>query len=182
VIKFKNSLTIILVLFFFSGCGYRFGQSEGSLLNRSVYVPYIEGDQSGFLTNALIYALSKRPGILYDDRSPDFVVKVCLQPPADTTIGFRYANGNERKVVTSDESRLTFVAEVKVMDCSTGTLVRRCQRVVDSIDYDFESDFSNLGEDTFSLGQLKMYNQARDTAQQSLFRLLAEKIVDSILY
>jgi len=182
VIKFKISAVIVILLSFLSSCGYHFTQGEQALGSRSVYVPYVEGDESGFLTNALIYALSKQVRVCHDNGTPDVVVKVCLKPSLDTNIGFRYATGDERKVVTSDEARITLIAEVKVIDCSTGALLKGCQTVIASIDYDFESDFSIFGEDTFSLGQLKMYSQARQTSQQSLFKLLAEKIVDSLLY
>lgn len=145
-------------------------------------MPYVEGDERGFLTNALIYTVAKRMKVCDNNESPDLILKVCLQTPLDTNIGFRYAEGDERNVVVSDEARLTFIAAVKIIDCTTGCVVKECQKVVASLDYDFESDFSHFGEDTFSLGQLKMYNEARETSQYRLYQILAEKIVDSLLY
>lgn len=178
----KKYFSLFLLTLLVTGCGYRFGTGESSFANRSIYVPYVEGDESGFLTNSLIYALSTRVRLCSEEESPDLILQVCLKPPVDVTIGFRYANGKERQVISSDEARLTVIAEVKLIDCATGCLLGKCHKVIASIDYDFESDFSNLGEDTFSLGQLKMYNEAHQTSQRSLFKILSEKIVDSLFY
>lgn len=180
--KLRRCSALLLIVLALSSCSYRFGRPQDCLSHSSIYVPYIEGDEKGLFTNALIYAISGQFSICYDSYAPDYKLEVCLQRPIDTNIGFRYASGKESKVVTSNEARLTIIALVKLIDCSTGCLVKECKSVVASLDYDFESDFSREGEDVFSLGQLKMYNQARESSQAGLAGILAEKILDSLLY
>lgn len=177
-----RKLLLLLLLFFCTGCGYRWGEGGGFAPGNTIFVPYIEGDIQGHFTNALIYEIVHRSSLRYESEAPDYILKVCFLPPIDTTIGFRYGTGNESRVVLADEGRLTLIASVTMIDCDTGIVVRRWDRIIASIDYDFESDFSHLGEDVFSLGQLKMHAQARESSSYGLAELMAQKIVDSLLY
>jgi outer membrane lipopolysaccharide assembly protein LptE/RlpB len=173
-----------LSLFFLSACGYHFGR--GGLLqnNSTIYVPFINGDNQGFLTNNVIQALAKKGGIVPDEAACDLILKIDLLPPDDKMIGFAYATnakGEVRKIIVSQEGRLAIAATVTLCDALSSQAVIAPFTVTASIDYDFEPDLTRVGFHDFSLGQLEMHGLAKDAAFTPLYKLLAEKIVETLL-
>ncbi len=173
---------LLLVL---SSCGYRFGRGE--LIERycSVCIPYVEGDNEGLLTTALIRSMTTSGALAYRSYGSDLVLKVCLLPPLDTNIGFAYAPDDEEDdnfsdIVVSNEARLAMTATFSLIDRRTGACILGPCEVVSSLTYDFEPDLSNVDFHAFSLGQLEMHNLAMDAATPRLYSILAEKIVDYV--
>lgn len=146
------------------------------------FLPFIEGDERGYLTQSLISLLQRETDLSFVNHCPDYVLEICLLAPRENIIGFRKADGKKErtsKVMSSTEARITQIAQVKLW--KQDLLCLGPVEIEGWIDFDFESDFSREGEDQFSMGQLKMYNQAKQTAHQALASLLAQKIVDSLL-
>ena len=180
----RNILYLGLCLLF-SSCGYRFG--SGGMIERynSVCIPYVDGDNEGLLTTALIRAMTTKGALAYSSYGSDLVLKVCLLPPLDTNIGFGFAPDDEEDdhfsdIIVSNEARLTMTATFSLIDRRTGTCVLGPCEAISSLTYDFEPDLTNVDFHAFSLGQLEMHNLALDAATPSLYRILAEKIVDYV--
>lgn len=103
--------------------------------------------------------------------------------PKLENIGFRFApdkRGERSKILAATEARLTVRAKVSLIECATGRVLLGPVEVFSYLDYDFESDFSNVNRHAFSLGQLEMNQQASDNTYARLNDLLAQKIVDYV--
>ncbi|MCC5832127.1 MAG: lipopolysaccharide-assembly family protein [Chlamydiales bacterium] len=179
-ILFALSLSLML-----PSCGYRVGRGELIERYSSVCIPYVEGDDEGLLTTALIRATTKSGTLAYRSYGSDLMLKVCLLPPLDTNIGFSYApddteDDNFSDIVVSNEARLTMMATFTLVDRRTGICILGPCEITSSLTYDFEPDLSNVNFHAFSLGQLEMHALALDAATPSLYRILAEKIVDHV--
>ncbi len=178
----KLLLCFLLIL---PSCGYRFGRGDIAERYCSVCVPYVEGDNEGVLTTALIRSLTTSGALAYRSYGSDLVLKVCLLPPRDTNIGFAYAPDDKeddgfKDIVVSNEARLTMTAKVALIDRCTGECILGPCEVTSSLTYDFEPDLSNVDFHDFSLGQLEMHTLAQDAATPPLYSLLAEKIVSYV--
>lgn len=143
------------------------------------------GDEKGYMTSALIREGSARLPLSYSENCGDCLLKVALIGEERNNIGYRLAPKKEvanKEVVVAEEGRLTLIAQVEVVERRTGRLLFGPLEVRKSLTFDFEPDFSNVREHAFSLGQLEMEPLAEDMARSSLQKLLAQKIVDSLLY
>jgi hypothetical protein len=115
------------------------------------------------------------------------VLKACLLPPEDATIGFEYAPADKgdnfsSNIIVANEARITMAASVFLVDRRTGMTVLGPFKIGRYLDYDFEPDLSNINFHAFSLGQLEMRDLAQDAAMSAIYNLLAEKIVDYIIH
>lgn len=171
-------------MLFLSSCGYHWGRGEILERYSTVCIPYAAGDEEGLFTAALIRAVTTRGSLAYVSSGADLLLKVCLLAPEDVNIGFLYApdteDGGLSKVITANEARLTMRATVSLIDRRTGGCVLEPIEIMASLTYDFESDLSNVNDNSFSLGQFEMHTLAQDTAFFPLYHLLAEKIVDYV--
>ncbi len=174
----KACLTLIL-LFLLTSCGYRWGRGELIEHYSSVCIPYVDGDEEGVMTAALIRAMTTSGALAYRSRGADLQLLVCLLPPEDENIGFVYAP-DDQDIVVSNEARLTLSSSVRLVDRRTGCLILGPLEITSSLTYDFEPDLTNVNENAFSLGQLEMNNPAQRAAFPSLYTLLSEKIVDYV--
>ncbi|MFZ0565234.1 MAG: LPS assembly lipoprotein LptE [Chlamydiales bacterium] len=175
-------MKIYLLLFLFlTSCGYRFGQGNLSNCYSTICIPYVQGDEKGLLTNALIRTITTRTALTYSSQGAQLLLKVCLFEPIERNIGFDYSTiPGEDNIVVSNEGRLTLTAEVSLIDQCTGGCLMGPMKITSWIDYDFEPDLSNVNFHDFALGQLQMNNLAKDAAYPPLYILLAEKIVDYV--
>lgn len=175
----------LFVLLILTSCGYRFGKGELIQKYHSICIPYVEGDDQGYLTTALVRNMITNGALAYRSYGADLVLKVCLQEPVDTNIGFQYAPKKEEEfgysnIVVSNEARLTMTATIRLIDRHTGDCVLGPCDITAALTYDFEPDLTNVSYHKFSLGQLEMHNLARDAATPPLYSLLADKIVDYV--
>lgn len=171
-------IVCVCLLLFLTGCGYRLGRGEIVERYNSVSIPYVEGDDQGDLTTALIRSISTSGTLIYRSYCSDLLLKVCLAKPDDMNIGFTYAP--DSNIVVSNEARLTMTATIRLIDRYTGCCVLGPCDITASLTYDFEPDLGNVNYHAFALGQLEMHNLAQDAAKPPLYTILAEKIADYI--
>lgn len=174
---------VALIALLLSSCAFHLG--EGELIERyeTISVPFIEGDLQGAFTQSLINEVATQTGLVYQNSGGDLLLLVRLRQVDNENIGFQYdqkRKGKRIKYIIPDETRLSAVAEVSVVDSATGatllgpTLLEAC--------YDFDHDYytAQNSVNIFSLGQLTDYDEAYDAALKPLYRNLATKIVDYI--
>lgn len=184
--KQRVSLFILtLAVTLLCSCGYRLGPVEG-VIDRyaSISVPYVEGDQNGALTAAIVKELVKSGKLEYRYASDGrFTLKVVLLDIDEDNIGFRY-DRKKRGALTDDviptEERITMTVEVSVIDAYSCQTVLGPVNLSASVDYDHDYYFSRDGVNIFSLGQLTDLDTAYDAVQTPLNQVMAEKIIDYV--
>ncbi|MCP5469660.1 MAG: hypothetical protein H7A36_04050 [Chlamydiales bacterium] len=174
----------LLLLLLLTSCGYHFGTGEE--ISRRIAVPYVEGDDFGLLTAALVRSVNHQGDLVFTSRENDYKLKVCLSPPRDENVGFWYAPRKSdvgyTNIIVPMEARVTLTAKIELYDCRNNCRVMGPCKVSAFLDYDFNSDLTNINQHAFSLGQLEMHNIAKNFAMRSLYDQLAEKIVDYVAY
>jgi hypothetical protein len=196
-----KNLLLLLPLIFNLSCGYQFGQ--GCLLTKyqTMSIPYVIGDTTGELTAILIKQISRSSAFRYVREGGDLVLNVSLCECSEENIGFCYdtkKDKNDREDKERDsrecrkrefnhsiipiESRATIIAEVTVIDCSSGCNVLGPAKLFASVDFDHDYYYSPDRINVFSLGQLTDVDAARDAVQTPLYTALAEKISEYILH
>ena len=183
-LRMKFYLALILVTCLLSACGYRFGQGEG-LASRfaTISVPYVEGDQEGGLTSALIKEIVRSGVFVYQYCGGGLILHVKQIDLDEDNIGFRYdrkKRGTLTKDVIPTETRITIFVEVSVTEAASCKTILGPVRLSASVDYDHDYYSSRDGVNIFSLGQLSDLDAAYDAVKVPLNRAIAEKIVDYI--
>lgn len=181
----RKLLLATLCLLLTSSCGYRWGRGEVVGPYQSVYVPYVQGDEDGLFTTALIHELAAQ-GVLVttSESSADLLLCVVLKAPEDTNVGFIYAppkkGADQSHIIVANEGRLTMCATITLRESQRGEVVLGPCEVTNSMSYDFEPDLGNVNFHAFALGQLEMHNLAADAARDTLYTRFAHKIVTLI--
>jgi hypothetical protein len=187
---------LVLVCLGLSGCGYQFGQGMLPSQYCTVTVPYICGDKTGEMTYALIREISRSGALSYRNGSADLSLKVTIIDLYENNIGYRYHCDDHLRDLEKDgcrphhfsdsiiptETRLTAIAEVSVIDMSTGSLRLGPGRIKASVDYDHDYYFSPDGINQKSLGQLTNMESAKEAVIHPLSEVLAQKIVDYVIH
>lgn len=185
-------LTLLLVIL--SSCGYRIEGMDPI----TVAVPYVAGDNEGKLTDAIARALSKTANYRYVKEGGDWTLSVKIQGNRSDRIGYRYdrdpKSGALRDNVIGIEDRKYITAEVKVVKSSTGDIILGPQKIKTSLTYDYDDpnslfDLSYVDSSSgtlkpmidFSLGQLDSFAAASKEAADSIYCLLAQRIVDGMV-
>lgn len=164
-------------------CGYRWGQGSAISEYRTISIPYVEGDWDGNLTAAVIKHMGQSGSLRYCDSGGALLLKIRIVDDYDENIGFRYdrsRKGHFKRRIVPDEMRVTYVAEVSVIEVATGDLLMGPVRISADIEFDHDYYSSRNGVNVFSLGQLTDVDEARDAAQHPLNEELARKIVDYV--
>lgn len=176
---------ISFVLCLSSCAGYRFGHGDLVAPYRTICIPYVEGDNRGQLTTSLIRTFATHGNLKPSTAGAELALEVCLMEPEDENIGFGIAppqDGDDTKILVSNEARLTVTALVTLIDRASGCRLLGPMEVSAWLDFDFEPDLGNVNEHAFSLGQLEMHPLARDGALPALYDRLAQRIADSVLH
>ncbi len=176
---------LLLSLSVLSGCGYQFGQGALPARYQTVMVPYIEGDKTGEMTSALVRAISRSGGFEYRTNCAQLILKVSVLELYDENIGYCYDLNKKGKLthaIIPNETRITVLAEVTVKDSTSGCAVLGPARIYASVDFDHAYYFVRDGENIFSLGQVNDYDEAYDAVMRPLGEVLADKIVDFVVY
>jgi hypothetical protein len=181
-------LSFFFFLPLFTGCGYQFGQGSLPHCYQTVSVPYVEGDEFGQFTACLIKEVSRSGALTYCSEGGDLILKVFLCDCYEDNIGFRYDRKKERdekerlrKSIIPVEARATLVAEVTVVDATSGCTVLGPAKILGSVDFDHDYYYSRHGINTFSLGQLTEVESARDDVKRPLYVVLAKKITEFLV-
>lgn len=177
-------ILIVLACLSLGSCGYRFGQGDG-LTGRfsTLSVPYVEGDQDGSLTSAIIKEIVRAGVFEYQYSGGGLILKVKQIDLDEDNIGFRYdrkKRGTLTKDIIPTETRIAIVVEVSVIEAASCSTLMGPVRLAASVDYDHDYYSSRDGVNIFSLGQLSDLDAAYDAVQVTLNRAIAEKIADYI--
>lgn len=166
-----------------ASCGYRTGYDGLPLEYRTIEVPFVQGDWDGELTNAIIRQISQTGAFEYRNHGANLTLLVQIIDFSDENIGFRYdrhKDGRLRDTIIPTETRLSALAEVSVVDSSSGTTILGPTRLSAYVDFDHDYYSSRNEVNVFSLGQLSDFDAANDAANTPLNNALARKIVDYI--
>lgn len=176
-------LTLCLALIL-SGCGYSTGQGEGLPSRyRTISVPYIDGDNEGAFTAAVIKEIAQTGAFEFRDRGGRLDLFVRIIDLREDNIGFRYdrkKKGQLTKDIIPTEMRATLFVEVSVVDTASNCCVLGPVRLSASIDVDHDFYFSRDGVNVFSLGQLSDIDAAYDALEAPLYDKMAIKIADYV--
>lgn len=168
------------------GCGYRLGAGEFLRPYQTISVPFMECDQDGIFTSALVHHLSLTTPLKYVDCGGDLSLKTRLICPKEENIGFRYDIEKGGLCLAPwlipTEARLWVSAEIQLVDRNSGETLIGPIIVSVYIEFDHEYYLSRNGVNVFSLGQVTDIREATDAAQLPLAKELAKKIVDTITY
>ncbi|OGN55720.1 MAG: hypothetical protein A2796_00945 [Chlamydiae bacterium RIFCSPHIGHO2_01_FULL_44_39] len=157
-------------------------------------MPFILGDEEGFLTSAIIEQLSVGGLVDVVSSGGDYVLQVAIVACNIEKIGFRIdpqeVEGKVRNNLLATEGRKSL--SVKAGLYRSGELVHGPYTLTAEADYDYvdgdsirDLTFVNPEGITvtvlpFSLGQLEPINSAESSAQTPLYRQIAKKIVDAL--
>ena len=78
-----------LILIALAGCGYHFGQGSLSCEYNTISIPYICGDRTGEMTNALIREMSRSGAFVYQNHSAELCLKVTIVDSFEDNIGYQ---------------------------------------------------------------------------------------------
>lgn len=190
------SLICFILLAGGSSCGYHFHANPAPSARKTVSVTYVNGDQAGAFTDALIHAIAASPHYIYCREGGQVELCVTILSNNSEKIGYRYdrkgKEGKRQQNLVPTEGRQTIVAQVTIKDaCTEKILVGPCNVKVsapyDYVDYNSINDLSfvnSKGERqssiAFSLGQLDSIEGAQTDVLTVLYRRLSEKIVDGL--
>lgn len=170
-------LTYLLLLSFFSSCGWHVAEQE----ERTISIPYAYGDADGMLTSCLVQEMESRGGVSYVQEGGTLQLKVELLDTKSSPIGFRYdpqklQDGKKRLI--PDETRRRLLAKVEVIDTLSQKVILGPVSIVGSTDFDHQYYSLSHNINNFSLGQLTDVDTAYEVVDIPLYRDLAHQIVD----
>lgn len=167
-----------------SSCGYRMGLGEGLPTRyNSISIPYVQGDNDGSLTAAVIKEMAESGSFEYRNTGGRLTLQIKKIDLSEENIGFRYdrkKRGQLTKDIIPTETRITEIVEVTVIDSATCLNVLGPVRLAASVDFDHDYYFSRDRVNVFSLGQLSDLDEAYDAVEIPLQRKMAQKIVDYV--
>lgn len=181
---FMRCLVLCLgILCSLSSCGYHLDRGEGLLTSRynSISVPYVEGDEYGDLTAAVVREIVQSGAFEYQAYGGALILQIREVDCGEEHIGFRYDRRRSGKLtddIIPTETRITEMVEISVIESASGCMILGPVRLSAYIDYDHDYYFSRNGVNVFSLGQLIDIDEAKVAARTPLNEKLAHKIVD----
>lgn len=175
---------LIPVALLVSGCGYHVGNRSPLSHYCAVALPYVANDLNGLLTAEIAAELSRATHLRYCREGGGLTLQVVLCSVTNYNIGFEYDTNNSgarTQRVVPDEGRLTAIARVELIENCSGSLLIGPVDIEASIDFDYDPLSTENQLAVFSLGQFTQVDLAEDTAELSLFRQLAQKIVNYVI-
>jgi len=183
----RNFLSLSLCLLLTS-CGY---QSLASANQQTLSIPYVRGDEEGFLTTALIAEFDQSGLYDYVNSAGDLELKVALVGSAEEVIGYRYnrsKTGDIEQNLMETENRRHASAEITLYRASEEIPILGPLVVTAFAEFDY-NDVSSIKELAFvgphgrlekvidfSQGQLDSIEGGQDNVRAPLYALLAKKI------
>ena len=173
--------------------GYRSVAPEDQ---QTISVPYVRGDEEGFLTTALIAELNRTGLYQYVNSGGDLELKVAVVGDAQSIIGYRYdrteKKGHIRPNLMGTENRRQIAAEVTLYRASEdqpilGPVVITAFAEFDYVDVSTLKELAFIGPGgkpqkviDFSEGQLDSIEGAQDNVLTPLYDRLAKNITVAI--
>ena len=186
----SHKLTFLALLFSLTaGCSWRMAPSLDNSATRTISIPYVQGDSSGKLTNELVEQIERQGGFHFVQDGGDLTLKVKLVADKYENIGFRYdlkkfevdRHRHGKRRIIPNETRSKLVAEVQVVDNSTGKNVLGPVYILGTAEYDHQNYSINNDINRFSLGQLSDIDTAHDVLDIPLHRNLAREIAQYLV-
>lgn len=178
-------MRILLIGFFLMGCGYRVSHVPDTFRAPTISVPYVEGDEDGKLTSAIVQEISLSGRYIYRPCGGEWTLQVRLVDESYENIGFRYdrtKKGHLKHYIIPVEMREGVLVEVQLVQESTQAVVRGPNRLQAELEYDHDYYSIRDHVNVFSLGQLTDIDSAEDAAKTPLYHRLAEKIVSWLIW
>ncbi|MBT7461839.1 MAG: hypothetical protein HN685_04060 [Waddliaceae bacterium] len=184
---FKNiALFCILTMMTLScGNGYQWGSANTlSHSYNTIHTPYVDGDNDGKLTAAIVRELeTSTGGLSYQQHSGELILHVKILDSYSENIGYRHKkddNDDSLENIIQVESRLITKVEVSIEETATGKIISGPTLIDDSVDYDYDFDSNRTNLLAYSLGQMTTNENARGIVEDPLNVALARKIVSYI--
>ena len=170
-------------------CGYH---TISSADRPTLSIPYVRGDEEGFLTNAVIAEVNRTGLYDYVSSGGELELKIALVGNGEEVIGFRYdrseKKGKLEQNLLATENRRSSAAEITLYRESEDEPILGPIVVTATTEYDY-IDVSTIRELAFttpsgklekvidfSEGQLDSIEGAQDNALSPLYDDLAKKI------
>ncbi|MGH2613367.1 MAG: hypothetical protein ACRDFB_10025 [Rhabdochlamydiaceae bacterium] len=172
-----------------ASCGYKTISSED---RPTLSIPYVRGDEEGFLTNAVISEMSRTGLYDYVSSGGELELKIAVVGNHEEVIGYRYdrseKKGNLQQNLLATENRRHAAAEVTLYRASEdqpiiGPIVVTATAEFDYIDVSTIHELAFITPSgkrakviDFSEGQLDSVEGAQDNVVSPLYANLAKKI------
>lgn len=156
-------------------------QSEG------ICIDFIDNDELGIFTSALIYELEQRALSVQSATKARYALQIRLLNESDENLGFSYAPQQAsdtvpRHFVVADEGRLSLSVKVQLKDLQTGELIFDRCLPKEYVSFDFEPDLGTTDCQQFALGQYEMHSEAITNARRVLYVHAAKAVVQQVYY
>jgi hypothetical protein len=186
---FLNLSLACLLLLSLSSCGYKTISSEDRV---TLSIPYVRGDEEGFLTSAVISEMNRTGLYDYVSSGGELELKIAIVGGGEEVIGYRY-DRSEKKArrqqnLLATENRRHAAAEITLYRASEDEPILGPIVVTASSEFDY-IDVSTIRELAFitpsgkrekvidfSEGQLDSIEGAQDNVLSPLYDDLARKI------
>lgn len=179
----QRLLIFCLIITTTTACQYCLGPNSFASQYPSISVPYVEGDDDGDLTAAIIEQLSTTSGMKYCKYGGSLVLNVEVLAEDEEHIGFRFDKDDETGLLTDNlipaETRTKALVQIELIEACSGKVVLGPTKVIAHTDYDH--DYDKAGLNVFSLGQVNDYESTKDISYRPLNSALARKIVDRVV-
>lgn len=191
-----GAISLCTLSFLFSSCGYRFSAECCSEKKISLSIPYVVGDLTGELTQALIQAVSASSRFVYSPHDGDYILRVEMVGQGEEKVGYRYDRegdkGKRKSNIVPTEDRLSIAVHATLVDESSDEVVAGPFSATAFTDFDYVDTNSikdlSLPQTgavrqtsiSFSLGQLDSIEGSHGNAAELLYRSLAQKVVSGL--
>lgn len=180
-----NLLLSSLLFLCLTGCHYQISSSFDKT-NLLVYVSEIENDDLGIIRSAIIRSLAQY-NILTSivSNSSTHQLYISLEDYNADNIGFSYSPTvkiipKKDIFLVSNEGRLAIKARI-ILKNQYNQIILKTLCHTDTL-FDFEPDLAQTSSHDFSLGQMGMYDEAKNTAETVLFEKLGSIIGKIVSY
>lgn len=169
-----HRMCIILALLTTSCSGWRLAEEMQTNNLKTISIPFISGDGSGALTQELANAFERQSTLKYVYNKSDYIIQVTILDKKNRNIGFHAKSSTS---VVPWETRKTVLAEVSLIDTTSGKTIIGPSYIESSVVFDHQNYSLNNEINVSSLGQLNDIDTASDVVYIPFYRTLADKIV-----
>ena len=189
-------MRVLFFLVLLSGCGYRWQPECPSQARPTVSVPFVQGDEEGTLTSAIVRTLTALGIADVFSHAGDLRLQIAIVDTKNQPVGYRLdkqkISGEIKKNIVACEGRKTITVEATLFEGNSDCVIKGPYTISEDADYDYvdgdsiqDLAFVNTsGVLTpalpFSLGQLESVESAQEAAHRPLYERLARKIADTL--
>ena len=178
-------LSFLSALALLAGCGYKLNTVPTLNDAPAISIPYVQGDEDGQLTAALIHQISISGEYAYRSCGGEYVLEAKIIDYTYENIGFRYDRTKRNCLedyIIPVEMREGILLEVQLVAACSGEILLGPSRLYTDLEYDHGYYSIRDKVNVTSLGQLTDIDSAEDAAKTPLYRKIAEKVVSWLVY